>query len=108
MRNKSKLIYLREAEADILDIVQYHKKAVGVKSARNVYQMIRREIVRLEDFPMLRQIHPDRELAAMGYRKLVLNQTYVAIYKINNDAITIYRVVNGVTDYPKLLRDADE
>ena len=43
-------------------------------------------------------------LAAQGYRKLVLNKTYVAVYKMIGDTVYIYRIVNGAMDYPKLLR----
>jgi len=53
---------------------------------------------------MLGPIHPDPELAALGYRKLVLTKTYVAVYRLIDDTVTIYRVVNGKTDYPKLLK----
>lgn len=49
------------------------------------------------------QIHPDPMLAASNFRKLVLTKTYVAIYKIEGDTVYIYRIVNGMTDYPKLL-----
>lgn len=103
MATRHKLVYLPAAEADILDIVKFHAEQVGPVSARKVYETIREGIGRLQTFPLIGQLHPDRELAASGYRKLVLNQTYVAVYKVNDDGVTIYRVVNGVTDYPKLL-----
>ena len=53
---------------------------------------------------MLGPIHPDPELAALSYRKLVLTKTYAAVYRLIDDTVTIYRVVNGKTDYPKLLK----
>ena len=43
-------------------------------------------------------------LAADNYRKLVLTRTYVAIYKVENGIVYLYRIVNGATDYPKLLK----
>ena len=49
------------------------------------------------------QTHPDPMLAASNVRKLVLTKTYVAIYKIEGDTVYSYRIVNGMTDYPKLL-----
>lgn len=99
-----KLLYLAAAEEDILSIVRFHAEKVGPASAREIYKTIQREIGRLQAFPLMGQIHPDSDLAVLGYRKLVLNKTYVAIYKLNGDVVTIYRVVNGTTDYPKLLR----
>ena len=60
--------------------------------------------MRLQDFPLLGPLHPDPELAALGYRKLVLTKTYVAVYRVIDDTVTVYRVVNGKTDYSKLLK----
>lgn len=101
---KHKLSYLTAAEADILKIVKFHADKVGPTSAREIYRTIREEIGRLQEFPLIGQVHPDPELAILGYRKLVLNKTYVAVYKLIDDAVMIYRVVNGTTDYPKLLK----
>lgn len=104
MSIKHKLRYLAAAEADILKIVKFHADKVGPTSAREIYRTIREEIDRLQEFPFIGQVHPDPELAILGYRKLVLNKTYVAVYKLIDDAVMVYRVVNGTTDYPKLLK----
>ena len=50
------------------------------------------------------QTHPDPILAQAGFRKLALTRTYVAVYRIIDGVVTIYRVVNGRTDYPRLLK----
>lgn len=99
-----KLVYLLPAQTDILEIVRFHASRVSPASAREVYRLIREQIGRLQDFPLLGPLHPDPELAALGYRKLVLTRTYVAVYRIIDGTVTIYRVVNGKTDYPKLLK----
>lgn len=104
MNMKYRLLYLAAAEEDILAIVRFHADKVGPASAREIYKTIRREICRLQEFPLIGQIHPDPDLAALGYRKLVLNKTYVAVYKLNGGVVAIYRIVNGTTDYPKLLK----
>ena len=39
-----------------------------------------------------------------AYRKLVLTKTYVAIYKLIGDTVYVYAIVNGTTDYPRLLK----
>ena len=101
---RHKLAYLHSAETDILGIVQFHASQVGPSSAREIYRSIREQIGRLRDFPLLGPLHPDPELAALNYRKLVLTKTYVAVYRLIDDTVTIYRVVNGKTDYPKLLK----
>ena len=39
-----------------------------------------------------------------AYRKLVLTKTYVAIYKLIGGTVYVYAIVNGTTDYPRLLK----
>ena len=104
MPTKVNLEYLAPAVSDFEEIVKYHIAQVGVPYAKKIYTVIEETIRKLEDFPLLGQIHPDPLLAAQGYRKLVLNQTYVAVYRIVDKTVYIYRIVNGKTDYPKLLR----
>jgi len=101
---KHKLIYLSSAAADILNIVRFHADKVGPTSAREIYRTIRKAISGLQQFPLMGQLHPDPELAAQNYRKLVLTKTYVAVYKAVDSTVTIYRIVNGTIDYPKLLK----
>lgn len=101
---RNKLIYLAPAREDILDIARYHLEKVGVNSAREVTVEIERTINRLSQFPLMGQTHPDPVLAENGYRKLVIASTYVCIYKVFHDDVYIYRIVNGKTDYPKLLK----
>lgn len=88
----------------MLKIVKFHADHVGPASAREIYSTMREKIYQLTEFPLTGQIHPDPELAEMGYRKLVLTKSYVAVYKVTNDAVIVYHVVNGMTDYPKLLK----
>lgn len=104
MSTRHRLLYLSAAEEDILAIVRFHAEKVGPASARGIYQAIQSEIGRLQDFPLMGPLHPDPELAALGYRKLVLNRICVAVYKLNGDVVTVYRVANGAADYPKLLK----
>jgi len=101
---KYDLVYLPSATADILNIVRFHADKVGPISAREIYRTIRGTISGLQQFPLMGQLHPDPELAAQSFRKLVLTKTYVAVYKPANHVVTIYRVVNGAIDYPKLLK----
>jgi len=100
----SKLTYLAPAREDILDIARYHLEKAGADSARKVTEQIVRNIDRLAQFPLMGKTHPDPVLAGSGYRKLVLTSPYVCIYKVLDEGIYIYRVVNGKTDYPKLLK----
>lgn len=100
---KNKLIYLRPAKDDILDIARYYIENVGVNSARKITNKIEETINSLRNFPLMGSVHPDPILGAHGYRKLVVSSPYVCIYKLIDDVIYIYRIVNAKTDYPKLL-----
>ncbi|MBQ4511628.1 MAG: type II toxin-antitoxin system RelE/ParE family toxin [Anaerolineaceae bacterium] len=104
MPSKNKLVYLSPAAEDLNEIVNYHLYEAGLESAQRIYHKMKTEISKLIDYPFLGQLHPDPLLASQNYRKLVLTSTYVAIYKIINSTIYVYRIVNGRTDYPKLLR----
>lgn len=104
MPTKSKLVYLSPAQSDFEEIVKYHILEVGTVSARQISATMETTINKLMDFPLMGQTHPDPILAANGFRKLILTKTYVAIYKLIDDTVYIYRIVNGRTDYPRLLK----
>lgn len=103
MPTKIKLVYLPEALGDLEEIVKFHIGRVGVASGRATYAAIREPIAKLSAFPLMGQTHPDPVLASHGFRKLVTKSPYVCIYKVFSDTVYIYRIVNGATDYPKLL-----
>lgn len=101
---KNKLVYLTPAYEDMEEIVKIHLAEAGAVSARRIYDLMKKEISRLSDFPLIGQTHPDPLLSANNYRKLVISKTYVVIYKVIDDTVFIYRIVNAKTDYPKLLK----
>ena len=97
MPQRAEVVYLRPALEDMEEIVKFHINEVGPASARKIYADMRHKLGRLADFPLMGQTHPDSVLAQSGYRKLVLTRTYVAVYRIIDGVVTIYRVVNGRT-----------
>lgn len=104
MPTKNKLVYLTPAQTDFEEIVKYHIVEVGTASARKISSVMEDTINKLEDFPLMGQTHPDPILAANGFRKLVLTKTYVAIYKVMDGTVYIYRIVNARSNYPRLLK----
>lgn len=104
MPTKVNLEYLAPAVSDFEEIVKYHITQAGVPYAKKIYNTMESGINKLSDFPLLGQTHPDPLLAAQGFRKLVLTDTYVAVYKIIDNTVYIYRIVNGKTNYPRLLK----
>ena len=104
MPPKAEITYLRPALDDMEEIVKFHINEVGPASARKIYSDMRNTLGLFADFPLMGQTHPDPILAQAGFRKLVLTRTYVAVYRLIDGVVTIYRVVNGRTDYPRLLK----
>ena len=104
MPTKVNLEYLAPAVSDFEEIVKYQITQLGAPYARKIYNAMESGINRLSEFPLLGQTHPDPLLAFQGFRKLVLTDTYVDIYKIIYNTVYVYRIVNGKIDYPKLLR----
>jgi addiction module RelE/StbE family toxin len=100
---RPKINYLSPAKTDIVNIGRYHLEKVGPASAKKITDMILDSIDQLSSFPLMGATHPDPLLAAKGYRKLVVSAPYVCVYKVLDDGVYIYRIVNGAMDYPKLL-----
>jgi plasmid stabilization system protein ParE len=87
---------------DIDRIADYHLMRVGPNSAEAITDKLLDTISLLADSPFLGTLHSDPFLAERDYRKL-LCKDYVCIYRVVDDTVFVYRVVNGRMDYPKLL-----
>lgn len=94
---------LLAAWLDIEKIADFHLKMVGSASAEKITDKILDTLEKLGDFPYMGAQHPDPELARREYRKVICGD-YVCVYKVIEDRVYIYRVVNGKTNYPRLLK----
>lgn len=56
----------------------------------------------LSHFPNMGSPHPDPVLAKAGFRKLACRK-YVVVYQAVGLTVYLYRIVHGITEYPKLL-----
>lgn len=101
---KCRVELLPAAWQDVDHISDFHLEKVGADSAQRITDKILDGVEGLADFPLMGPPHPDPELAVQGYRKLVLTKTYVAVYRVMEPVVLVYRIVNGTTDYPKLLK----
>lgn len=81
----------------------YYLKMVGAASAEQITDKILDTVSMLAEFPYMGAMHPDPVLAKREFRK-VLCDDYVAVYKVIDDTVFVYKIVNGRTDYPKLLK----
>ena len=100
---KYKVEILLAAWQDIDKISDFHLRMVGAASAEKITDKILDTLDKLADFPYMGDQHPDPVLAKYEYRK-VLCGDYVCIYKVIDSYVYVYRIVNGKTDYPALLK----
>lgn len=94
---------LTPAWQDIDRISDLHLMLVGPKSAEEITDKLLDNIALLAEQPYMGALHPDPFLAEHQYRKLICGK-YVCIYKVIDQTVYVYRIVDGRTDYPKLLR----
>ena len=94
---------LLAAWQDIDKISDFHLKMVGPASAEKITDRILDTLAKLASFPYMGAQHPDPELARREFRK-VLCGDLVCVYKVIGQSVFVYRVVNGRTDYPQLLK----
>jgi plasmid stabilization system protein ParE len=100
---KCRVEILRAAWQDMDKISDFYIRMVGKASAQRMMAAILETIRKLGDFPYMGAQHPDPELARLEYRKVICGD-YVCVYKVVEKTVYVYRVVNGKTDYPKLLK----
>ena len=99
----TQLVILTPAWQDIDRISDLHLMLVGPKSAEEITDKLLDTIALLAEQPYMGALHPDPSLAGHQYRKLICGK-YVCIYKVIDQTVYVYRIVDGRTDYPKLLR----
>ena len=75
---------------------------VGINSSEKIEDDIFNTIDLLSENPYLGRVAADDEIAEKGYRTLVCGN-YICFYKISGDIVTVYRVLDGRTNYKKRL-----
>jgi toxin ParE1/3/4 len=88
-----------KAEADLTELFDYIA-ADDIEAAYRVRENIFNQTDMLAQFP-----HMGRPGRARGSRELVLVGTsYIAAYRIKNEAVMIMRILHGARRWPKRLR----
>ena len=98
-----KVEILLAAWQDIDRISDYHLRMVGAASAEKITDQILDTLDKLSYFPYMGAQHPDPVLSKKEFRKVICGM-YVCVYKVIDKHVYVYRVVNGKTDYPSLLK----
>jgi len=96
-----KVKLLPSAWNDLTTIEDWYTVEFSKSSAQKVVNNILKSQERLELFPYSGSLLPDEKLAKLGY-KMVLSGEFASVYKLINNEIIIYRVVNTRTQYSKL------
>ncbi len=97
---KYKLKLTLPAELDYTEIVRYIAED-NVRAAQKMISRIDSTLALLRNNPRLGPVAREKELAAQGYRYLVIG-SYLAFYKIEGDTIHVHRILHGARDYVKL------
>lgn len=102
--NKYQLCILAPAQHELENIALIHKELAGAKSAQKIIDFIYKRLELLETNPNMGLDCKDRELKIEGYRMLVC-KNYLCFYRLINTQIFVYHIVDGRTNYPKLINE---
>lgn len=100
-RRRYRVEYLRLAERDIVDIVDYIARD-RPQAARAFVDRLDRAAARLALFPRSGRRPNDKRLQRSGYRLLVVDD-YLLFHVVAGSAVQIRRVIHGARRYEFLL-----
>lgn len=93
-----KIEWLFEAQCDFRDLLRFYTTQVGPLYARRFSDHVLADIDRLSQFPELGVLRKDTLLGHYGFRALFIGK-YVCIYKIVENKVLIYHLVDGRKNY---------
>ena len=97
---------LDDARDEIHKIAKIHLELVGSHSARKITVRLRTALENLKTNPKMGIVCREESLALAGYRMLICGN-YLCFYRQLGNSIFVYHVVDGRTDYGKLLMDLE-
>ncbi len=94
---------LKEAAREYRDIVRYLAEVLNSPDAASGFMdEFNYQLSLVCDMPELYGLSRVKELAALGYRTLLV-KNYVALYKIDDDAVVVAHIFHQSQDYAKLV-----
>lgn len=90
------------AEQDLIEIVDYIA-GDNLAAALKLSNKIEKNILKLEDYPLIGVIPKVRRLARKGYRILVVGDYLVFYVLLDDERVEIRRILSGKRDYKFLL-----
>jgi len=103
---KYKVTFLQPALDDLEEIILYIARDSS-DAALKMHDEIILKARKLEDFPKLGRLVPDKKMSESGFRMLMI-RPYIALYREMNGVIYIYRVIHGARNYPSLYNITSE
>lgn len=103
MGGRYKLKILTPAQRELEEIAQVHRSLSGPQSARAIVETIYSAMEQLSHFPQSGPPIRDPQLRDMGYRSILAGK-YLLFYRLHGDAVVIYHIAHGASDYPNLFR----
>ncbi len=100
--DKFNIEILEPAWSELYAIFELHMSLVGSVSAEQITNKILDSIELLEDNPQMGRIIDNIILKNDGYRNLICGN-FICIYRIINNTVYIYHIVDRRTNYQKLL-----
>lgn len=94
---------LDSAQAELEDIAVLYLSLAGAASARKITDRIYDALDQLAQFPLSGPSMRDAELRSLGYRFLGVEK-YIIIYRLIENAVIVYHIFDGRSDYPTLFR----
>ena len=104
MAKKYSIEILAPARLEIHEIARLHMELVGPQSARRITDKIKSSLSRLTTHPYMGVLFTDATLKREGYRRLICGN-YLCVYRLIGDTVFIYHVVDGRTNYQRILSD---
>lgn len=101
MRRRLPVVYLRSAQEDLAEILQYIRRD-SPSNAEAWIKRVDRALGRLAAYPESGAAPRDERLAALGYRIVVIGE-HLAFYLVRDARVEIRRVLHGRRRYSFLL-----
>ena len=104
MAKQYSLELLDPAQHELEEIARIHNRLVGPFSARKITERIYNALEKLKLYPYSGIACKDKQLASEGYRMLICEKC-LCFYRLIGTVVFVCHIVDGRTDYPRLLSD---
>lgn len=101
---KYKLRILKPAQQELEIIYNVYYELSGEKAATKIIDTIYDKLSNLENNPLL-GLSCKKKFNSLDEFRMLIMGTYLCFYKVFDNKIYVYHIVNGKTDYPELLND---